>query len=129
MSIDGVLKLNAQVLRGKEAAIGPGKALVLEAIVEHGSISAAGRALGMSYRRAWMLANDLNQDWREPVFEAAVGGGQKAGARLTPFGEELLTRFRAMEAAMMNSVDDADRAWFMQQLKTPEPEAPKNLVS
>lgn len=62
MALDGLLKLNAQVLRGNAPAIGPGKAMVLEAIERTGSISAAGRDLGMSYRRAWLLVHAHNTD-------------------------------------------------------------------
>lgn len=67
MSITGPLKTSIQLLRGGEPAIGPGKAMVLDAIERTGSISAAGRDLGMSYRRIWLLVESLNADWCEPV--------------------------------------------------------------
>jgi molybdate transport system regulatory protein len=77
--------------------IGPGKAALLEAIRETGSISEAARRLGMAYRRAWELANHLNTAFTTPVVETAVGGRARGGARLTPFGAELLARYRRME--------------------------------
>jgi molybdate transport system regulatory protein len=84
---------------GSEHSIGPGKAALLEAIRETGSISAAARALGMAYRHAWELVDDLNACFATAVVETAAGGRRGGGARLTPFGAELLERFREMEAA------------------------------
>ncbi|KMO20905.1 winged helix-turn-helix domain-containing protein [Methylobacterium platani] len=77
--------------------VGPGKIRLLEAIAAHGSISAAGRALGMSYRRAWMLADELNRAFAEPVVAGQVGGRSGGGARLTPLGERLIASYRAIE--------------------------------
>ena len=77
--------------------MGPGKAELIARIGETGSISAAARAMGMSYRRAWQLVEALNQDFRQPVIATAIGGTRGGGARVTPFGERLLARFRAME--------------------------------
>jgi molybdate transport system regulatory protein len=79
-------------------AIGPGKIRLLEAIRAHGSITQAGQALGMSYRRAWLLTDDLNRCFREPVVATQLGGSAGGGARLTAFGEKLLARYRAIEA-------------------------------
>lgn len=78
-------------------AVGPGKIRLLEEIGASGSISAAGRALGMSYRRAWMLVDALNQTFRDPVVETRGGGVGGGGASLTPFGASLVTDYRAME--------------------------------
>ncbi|MDO1585218.1 winged helix-turn-helix domain-containing protein [Rhizobium oryzicola] len=78
--------------------LGRGKAELLEHIRETGSISAAGRAMDMSYRRAWLLVDELNHMFDEPAVDSQRGGKQGGGARLTAFGEELLLRFRAMEA-------------------------------
>jgi molybdate transport system regulatory protein len=78
-------------------SLGPGKAALLEAIEETGSISAAARSLGMAYRHAWELVDDLNSCFAPGVVEAAPGGREGGGARLTPFGRELVQRFRAME--------------------------------
>jgi molybdate transport system regulatory protein len=84
---------------GSEHSLGPGKAALLEAIRATGSISAAARALGMAYRHAWELVDDLNACFTPAVVETAAGGRLGGGARLTPFGEELVQRFREMEAA------------------------------
>ena len=78
-------------------SMGPGKAQLLEAVAEHGSISAAARSMGMAYRHAWELIDDLNQCFREPVVTTAAGGRSGGGATLTTFGAELLRRFRSME--------------------------------
>ena len=87
-----------RVLFGAAIAIGPGKADLLAAIGETGSIAAAGRRLGMSYRRAWLLVETMNSSFRAPLVEAAKGGSHGGGARLTPMGEDVLARYRAMEA-------------------------------
>ena len=83
---------------GDEIAIGPGKADLLDAIRASGSISKAARELGMSYKRAWNLANTMNRCFREPLIDTATGGGGGGGARLTAFGEKVLAHFRSMEA-------------------------------
>lgn len=82
-----------------DVAIGPGKADLLEAIGETGSISAAGRRLGMSYRRAWLLVDELNQHLGAPVVDAVTGGAKGGGAALTRTGAEVLSRYRSMESA------------------------------
>ena len=89
--------LTLRVLGTRAPAMGPGKAELIARIGETGSISAAARAMGMSYRRAWQLVEALNQDFRQPVIATAIGGTRGGGARVTPFGERLLARFRAME--------------------------------
>lgn len=90
--------LTLRVLGARSPALGPGKAELIERIAETGSISAAARGMGMSYRRAWQLVEALNRAFRETVVETAVGGRRGGGARVTPFGLELARRFRAMEA-------------------------------
>ncbi|MGE6741094.1 winged helix-turn-helix domain-containing protein [Allorhizobium pseudoryzae] len=89
--------------------LGRGKIELLEHIRETGSISAAGRAMDMSYRRAWLLVDALNQMFEEPAVEPQRGGKQGGGAQLTPFGDLLITRFRQMEqkaaAAMQADID------------------------
>lgn len=79
--------------------IGPGKAGLLAAIHETGSISAAGRRLGMSYKRAWYLVETLNGHFAEPLVAATKGGKSGGGARLTPLGEAVLDAYREMETA------------------------------
>ena len=78
--------------------LGPGKAQLLEFIAEHGSISAAGRAMDMSYRRAWKLVEELNMMFHEPLVTAQTGGTGGGRALLTPAGEEVLRLYRAVEA-------------------------------
>jgi molybdate transport system regulatory protein len=89
--------LTLRVLGARAAALGPGKAELIERIHATGSISAAARAMGMSYRRAWQLVEALNADFRQPVISTAVGGRQGGGASVTPYGRRLAARFRAME--------------------------------
>jgi len=88
-----------RVLLGSSIAIGPGKAALLEAIGESGSIAAAGRRMGMSYRRAWLLTKTMNFCFREPLVEAAKGGIGGGGARLTAMGSKVLALYRSMEDA------------------------------
>jgi molybdate transport system regulatory protein len=89
--------LTLRVLGARAAALGPGKAELIERIDQTGSISAAARAMGMSYRRAWQLVEALNADFRAPVISTAVGGQRGGGASVTAFGRRLAARFRAME--------------------------------
>lgn len=77
--------------------LGPGKADLLALIEETGSISAAGRRMKMSYKRAWTLAEALNAMFDAPLIESARGGVQGGGAALTPLGHEVLARFRAIQ--------------------------------
>lgn len=79
-----------------DARLGPGKIALLEAIAREGSISAAARALGMSYRRAWLLVDGLNRMFREPAVETRPGRA-RGGARVTAFGEKLVAAYRAIE--------------------------------
>ena len=89
--------LTLRILGRRAPAMGPGKAELIEHIGETGSISGAARAMGMSYRRAWQLVEALNRDFRSRVIDTATGGRRGGGARVTPFGREILKRFRAME--------------------------------
>jgi molybdate transport system regulatory protein len=94
----GNVRLTVRVDFGADRALGPGKIRLLEAIGKTGSITRAGRALGMSYRRAWLLVDDVNCSFREPVVATQPGGVQGGGAELTPFGRELIETYRAIEA-------------------------------
>jgi molybdate transport system regulatory protein len=78
-------------------SVGPGKIALLEAIEASGSLSQAARELGMSYRRAWGLLDDLNTALREPVASASAGGSGGGGAILTEFGRELIAAYREVE--------------------------------
>jgi len=91
-------------MRGRKPAIGPGKAELVERIAETGSISAAARAMGMSYRRAWQLVEALNKVCREPVVITAIGGKRGGGAEVTDFGKGLVRLFRAMESRASSAI-------------------------
>jgi molybdate transport system regulatory protein len=94
-----VARIRIHISLGDGHSIGPGKAQLLEAVGESGSISAAARSMGMAYRHAWELVDDMNKCFRLPVVETTSGGRAGGGATLTPFGEELVRRFRTMEKA------------------------------
>lgn len=94
------LKLKAQFLCGGELAIGPGKADLLEAIATTGSISAADRRLGFSYRRSWLMVDVMNRCWREPLVTTLHGGTRGGGAQLTAFGATVLARYRRIQDAI-----------------------------
>lgn len=85
-------------------AIGPGKAALLELIAATGSISAAGRALGMSYKRAWLLVDSMNSHFRAPLVQAIKGGPHGGGAAPTALGREVLERYRAMERKALAAI-------------------------
>ncbi len=97
-------KPTLRILLGAVIAVGPGKATLLEAIAETGSISAAARKLDMSYRRAWMLVAVMNRCFRKPVVAAATGGARGGGSGLTPEGEDVLRRYRALEARAQSAI-------------------------
>jgi molybdate transport system regulatory protein len=97
--IVGDTRLTLRVDFGASRSIGPGKVRLLEAIARTGSISQAGRELGMSYRRAWLLIDDMNQCFRHTVVRARPGGFQGGGAALTEFGAGLVRDYRAIESA------------------------------
>ena len=88
-----------RISRGDDIAIGPGKIDLLEAIARTGSITAAAKALGMSYRRAWLLVDMMNRCFVSPVVAAEAGGPRGGGTRLSALGEEVVRRYRAAEAA------------------------------
>ena len=96
--------LTLRVLGKSTAAMGPGKAELVERIAKTGSISAAAREMGMSYRRAWQLVESLNRAFREPVVTTATGGVRGGGARVTPFGLRAAADFRAMEGKASRAI-------------------------
>jgi molybdate transport system regulatory protein len=96
---------------GSVILLGPGKTDLLQAIDRTGSISGAARAMGMSYKRAWQLVDEMNRHLSEPVVEAAFGGSHGGGARLTAFGQEVLARYRHMVTLLESALAD-DIAWL-----------------
>ena len=94
----GALRPQIRIMFRKAIAMGPGKADLLQAIGETGSISAAARRMKMSYRRAWLLVDTMNQCFDGPLVETATGGNHGGGAQITELGKEVLRRYREMDA-------------------------------
>ena len=88
-----------RVVFGPDGMMGPGKAELLERIAATGSISAAGREMGMSYRRAWQLVETMNAMFADPVVQSTRGGAAGGGAVLTQAGRAVLDEYRALEEA------------------------------
>lgn len=105
-----------RILFSEMTALGPGRAELLERIARTGSISAAAREMGMSYRRAWLLVEATNAAFVEPLVTTNTGGSRGGGAQLTEFGMNMLARYRAMElkAAQALSADFAEFSRYMQ---------------
>jgi molybdate transport system regulatory protein len=97
------VKLSLRLDFAPGGRLGPGKVALLEAIAETGSISAAGRAMTMSYRRAWLLIDDLNHMFKIPLVEAQPGGAKGGGAELTPLGREVVAHYRAVESKALKA--------------------------
>ena len=108
-----------RVVLGPGVALGPGKADLLEAIAATGSISAAGRRMKMSYRRAWLLVEELNGSFQTALVAADKGGAHGGGARLTELGQQVLRRFRSMERKMHKAIA-ADLSALATIAKTPK---------
>ena len=96
--------LSVRIDLDREDRIGPGKILLLENIREFGSISAAGRAMDMSYKRAWDLVDEINRICRQPAVERQTGGRNGGGAALTTFGVALVARYRKIERNAASAV-------------------------
>lgn len=91
-------RLRVRLVLGRSIAIGPGKADLLAAIAETGSIAAAGRSMGMSYKKAWYLIDTMNRCFREPLVVASKGGSGRGGAQLTAMGARVLELYRSIES-------------------------------
>lgn len=115
------LLAHLRVKLGRDTAIGPGKADLLEAIRDTGSIAAGGRRMGMSYKRAWELVRQLNAAFREPLVAPAKGGVRGGGATLTPLGGAVLDAYRRMQAKAGEAIDA--EMGSLQDLLAPESEA------
>ena len=112
--------IRLRVLQGETIAFGPGKAALLLAIQQSGSISAAARTIGMSYRRAWLLVEAMNQCFRQPLVATATGGVKGGGAQVTALGQEVLVRYQAMQQRAEAAVA-ADMAYFAGLMSAAEP--------
>lgn len=98
-----VARFRLRISAGETVAIGPGKIALLEAIGETGSLTAAAKRLDMSYRRAWLLLDDLNRSLKKPAVESAIGGQHGGGSRLTDTGRALIAHYRGIEATASES--------------------------
>ena len=98
------LDVKIRLHHGADIAFGPGKADLLEAIACAGSISAAARALGMSYRRAWLLVETMNRSFQQPLVSTLAGGKHGGGAQLTALGEQVLQRYRGLCTQALSAV-------------------------
>jgi molybdate transport system regulatory protein len=117
---DGALRIKLQLFCGNERALGPGRADVLEAIDRVGSISGAGRALGMSYRYTWLLVDGMNRCFEDRVVETATGGTGRGGARLTDTGRAVLSAYRALEEDLRRA-SEGEALAALRALLRPEP--------
>lgn len=113
-------ELRLRLVFGPKRMIGPGKAELLERIARTGSIAAAGREMGMSYRRAWQLVETMNLMFRCAVVERSRGGPKGGGAALTPTGEAVLAAYRRTEAIARDAA--AAETAALAGLLAPEPE-------
>ncbi|MBN9886879.1 winged helix-turn-helix domain-containing protein [Salipiger abyssi] len=96
---DPEIRLRLRILFGDSAMLGPGKADLLELIQQTGSIAAAGRAMSMSYKRAWSLVEEMNRAFRAPLVERTRGGSKGGGAQLSETGLQVLDHYRRFETA------------------------------
>lgn len=103
-SHDTPAQVRIRIAHGEHIAMGQGKADLLEAIQHTGSISAAARDMGMSYRKAWLLVDEMNQCFSSPVVVSTKGGLQGGGAQVTALGEEALARFRKIQSKAAQAI-------------------------
>lgn len=103
------LRIKVQILAGDSIALGPGKVVLLKAIKEAGSITAAARSLGLSYRRAWMMADVMNRSFKAPLIETAHGGARGGGARLTELGNKVLRQYQLLIDAVDQTAQQASQ--------------------
>lgn len=112
-------RLTFRLLLGNDIALGPGKVQLLEAIRETGSISAAGRSMDMSYKRAWHLVDTMNRCFASPLVEASKGGARGGGATLTPLAEEVIALYHHLEARARKATE-SDLVKLSRHLNQPD---------
>jgi molybdate transport system regulatory protein len=100
------VRFRMRIQQADAIALGPGKVTLLEAVKEHGSISAAARSLGMSYRRAWLLMDELNRSLNSPATMSEHGGQSGGGSVLTPVGEEIVRLYRDIETEAQSACSE-----------------------
>lgn len=100
-----VVRFRMRITDGALIAIGPGKIALLEAIGETGSITAAAKRLDMSYRRAWMLLDQLNSSLKQPAVDSAKGGMHGGGSALTAVGHQVIELYRRVETTAERACD------------------------
>jgi len=102
-----------------DVVIGPGKADLLEKIDQTGSISAAGRSLKMSYKKAWQLVETINSHFPSPLVTTSSGGNERGGAQLTELGKQVITHYRALESQL--TPEHSNDAQALLSLLSPRP--------
>ena len=107
-----VARFRLRISAGETVAIGPGKIALLEAIAETGSLTSAAKTLDMSYRRAWLLLDDLNRSLKKPAVESAIGGQHGGGSQLTDAGRALVAHYRGIEATASDACAAEIRTLF-----------------
>jgi len=118
--------IRLRVTQGQAIAFGPGKADLLDAIGRNGSISGAAREMGMSYRRAWLLVEEMNRCFAEALVTTATGGARGGGAVVTAFGHEVLARYRRMQKKAEAAVAaDMAQLQALMQAETDKEGAPR----
>ena len=115
MKSGAALKIKLQLYCGSEIAMGPGKADMLETIGRDGSIAAAARELGLSYRRAWQLVDTMNRCWHGPLVETKPGSA-RGGARVTDLGRTVLAEYRALQQAVERTAEGSEHSRLAQWL-------------
>ncbi len=122
-------RLQIRVVLGDIDRLGPGKVSLLENLERTGSISAAGRAMNMSYRRAWLLIDTLNHVFKKPVVVTSIGGERGGGAALTPFGREIIALYRSMERTAAAALSSHMKTLSANLVATKPKDAPKKSVT
>lgn len=113
----GTLKIKLQLYLGNEIAFGPGKAALLHAIEDTGSISEAAKSMGMSYRRAWLLVDVMNRCFKQPLVSARPGRGTRSGAHVTEMGRSVLETYEHLSADAAQVAKSGQMAQFEEMLR------------